>query len=122
VSLNTEESYRNLLGAYITARAHLIGQERGLPGMALPEYGLGELFSEVDVQMLAVAVREACAARPPGWSDEAPDSAGEWVRVPDEPEALIEFLDERAETAANAIAWRVLRHLLHRNAPRKPEP
>ena len=107
----TRGEYVYELLRYSNARLVLTCRERGLRNMAIPpEARLPDNFGEPHVQALAAHLREIWGTRPKGWTPEGEDpQTGDWVRYPDDPDALIEVLDRYATQLADREVWRRMR-------------
>lgn len=115
----SDNEYAWTAARYVTARTVLTCRERGLTRAPIPkEIGLPDNFTEMDVQAIAADLRAACSERPQGWvpGHDVPDTDN-WVRLPNDPDGLIEALDRHASDSADRLAWGILRDLY--NKPRK---
>ncbi len=103
----TDREYALEIAKYRCARMTLTLRENGMRSAPVhPECGLLNDFSEADVQAMAARLRDAWSTRPHPWTpqSEAEDSEA-WVRLPDDPDALIRTLDAFATEEAIRFAW-----------------
>ena len=109
----SDAEYAREVLRYSNARMVLTCRERGMRNAPIhPEVGLPNDFTEVDVQALAAHLREVWGTRPHAWSPESENpETGSWVRLPDDPDELIEVLDRHASMLADRMAWEILRSL-----------